>query len=678
MLAKRFIILIPLFTVFQLFSLNSPVLRCISVNQNGSISINWSKPTDVNGFKSYYIYRSNSSATSFVLIDSLFNINQLTYTDVNVNGNLQSFYFYISSRTLSNTSVVPSDTLQSIHLTVTNTANGIANLTWNHIHNPLLPSSSGKYHIFRKNGVLSNWFKIDSTNLLQYFDTINVCRDSVYYRVEITDNTGCTSVSSVDKKLFEDVIAPLSFGLDSVSVDINTSKVLIGWHPSTSSDVKGYIICHGTPCIALDTIWGKLSSSYIDILFNPCNAAQGYKIAVFDSCFNTSLFSNTHNTIFLSSNYYKCENKINLNWTPYINMQNGLGGYRIMYSKNGGNYSILATVPDNILSYEIGNLQDSTIYCFYIQAFNVGNTITSSSCVKCYNVLKSISPDVLYIKTVSVVGENQIEIKLLTNPAIFVKAYQLYRSESLSGTYNLITSLSYTNTANYSYTDYNVNTSTKVYYYKFKVLDSCGNQGKNSNIAHSILLNGKIYDSYTNELIWTDYGDWAGNVDKYEIYRSVNGFYDINPIAFITASIPGTIYHYLDDVKDFINNDGKFRYYILAREKVNMINNFVENSNSNEVEIVQQPEMYVPNAFSPAGVNKIFKPVSVFMSNENYIFQIYNRYGQIVFETNNPDIGWDGKYLNNFVNQGVYYFIIRYIMPNKAIKQKQGSVTVLF
>ena len=140
------------------------------------------------------------------------------------------------------------------------------------------------------------------------------------------------------------------------------------------------------------------------------------------------------------------------------------------------------------------------------------------------------------------------------------------------------------------------------------VVESLGIRAKSSNIAHSILLNGKIYDSYTNQLIWTDYGDWAGNVDKYEIYRSINGFYDLNPIAYITSSIPGTIYQYLDDVKDFINNDGKFRYYILAREKVNLINNFTEISSSNEVEIVQQPEMFVPNAFSPAGVNKIFKP----------------------------------------------------------------------
>ena len=117
-------------------------------------------------------------------------------------------------------------------------------------------------------------------------------------------------------------------------------------------------------------------------------------------------------------------------------MPGGLSGYRIMYSKNGGIYEVLNTVANNIFSYEISNLQDSTNYCFYIQAFSINSQITSSSCVKCYNVIKSISPDFLYIRTVSVADQNQIEIKLFTDPNVFVKAYQLYKSENCGLTFS--------------------------------------------------------------------------------------------------------------------------------------------------------------------------------------------------------------------------------------------------
>lgn len=662
----------------RIFALNSPVLHCISVNVNGSITLSWVLPTDISSFNSYHIYRSNSASGPYAKIDSINNVNQLTYNDININANNQSVYYYIRCKSTSNTFTQPADTLQSIHLTVTNTGNGIANLVWNATKIPLLASSSNRYIIYRKNGTLNLWQKIDSTTLWVYNDTINVCHDTVYYRVEISDNSGCKSISSIDKKLFEDLVAPLSNGIDTVSVDILTGKVKIGWHPSQSNDVKGYIICHGSPCIALDTIWGRLSSVYTDTLFNPCNGAQGYKIAVFDSCYNTSLFSNIHNTIHLTSNYYKCENKITLNWTPYINMNPGISGYKIWVSKNGGIYSSITTLSSSALSYTINNLDDSTNYCIYVQAFESTTAITSSSCVKCYNVIHSINPSVLYLRNASVIGENQIEVKVFTDPSVYIKGYQLFKSQNPTGSFTQISTIPFNNLANFSYTDYNVNTSSNIYYYKVTSIDSCGNSGITSNTSHQILLKGKIYDSYTNQLDWTDYGDWAGNVEGYYIYRSVNGVFSSSPIGNIPPSIPGSTYQFLDDVQNYIDGNGKFEYFIKAIENQNSTYNFTEESNSNIIELVQQPNMYIPNAFSPEGLNKIFKPVAVFLGNENYIFQIYNRFGQLVFETDNPEIGWDGKYLNEFVKQGVYFYILRYSLPNHAIIQKKGSVTIIF
>lgn len=662
----------------QLMALNSPVLRCISVNQNGSISLSWSLPTDISGFNSYHIFRSLTVAGPFIKIDSLYNVNQLNYNDFNINANNQSVYYYILSKSTANIFSNAQDTLRSIYLSVTNTGTGIANLNWNPVRQPLLTSSSAKYLIFRKNGTLNTWTKIDSVSNLSYNDTINVCRDTVYYRIEIKDNTACTSVSSIDKKLFEDLIAPITYGIDTVSVDNTNGRVKIGWRPSTSNDVMGYIICHGSPCIALDTVWGKLSSSYTDIKFDPCAASQGYKIAVFDSCFNTSLFSNIHNSIYLSSKYSKCENKIFLNWTPYINMSPGISGYRVMLSKNGNAYSIYATLSSNVLNYTIDNLDDSTIYCFYIQAYENTTAKTSSSCIKCFHIIKSLNPEILYIRTSTVAGENHIEVKVFTDTKYYISGYKIYRSESLSGIYNQIASIPYAGLANFSYHDYNVNSSSKIYYYKIVSVDSCGNTGKTSNVSHTILLEGSAYDSYTNQLQWTEYGDWEGNVEKYDIYRSVSGSFSSAPVASILAGTTGTIYQYLDNVENFISGNGRFEYFVQAVENSGSVYNFAEVSNSNVVQINQQPEIYVPNAFSPEGINKIFKPVSVFLSSENYSMQIFNRFGQLVFETNNPNVGWDGKMNNEYVKQGVYFYVIYYSFPSKKIVQKKGTVTVIF
>ena len=55
------------------------------------------------------------------------------------------------------------------------------------------------------------------------------------------------------------------------------------------------------------------------------------------------------------------------------------------------------------------------------------------------------------------------------------------------------------------------------------------------------------------------------------------------------------------------------------------------------------PDIYVPNAFTPNGdgVNDIFRPVPVGVYTMNY-FRVYNRYGQMVYQSANAGQGWDG------------------------------------
>ena len=79
----------------------------------------------------------------------------------------------------------------------------------------------------------------------------------------------------------------------------------------------------------------------------------------------------------------------------------------------------------------------------------------------------------------------------------------------------------------------------------------------------------------------------------------------------------------------------------------------------------------------PAGVNKEFKPVMAFVNRENYLMQIYNRFGELVFDNNNPEVGWDGKYKGEIAPSGIYVYLIRYSKPNHDIIQKKGIVTLV-
>jgi gliding motility-associated-like protein len=56
------------------------------------------------------------------------------------------------------------------------------------------------------------------------------------------------------------------------------------------------------------------------------------------------------------------------------------------------------------------------------------------------------------------------------------------------------------------------------------------------------------------------------------------------------------------------------------------------------------PSIFVPNAFTPNqdGKNDVIRPVLAGMK-QLFYFRVYNRYGQVVFETKQPGSGWDGK-----------------------------------
>ncbi len=79
-----------------------------------------------------------------------------------------------------------------------------------------------------------------------------------------------------------------------------------------------------------------------------------------------------------------------------------------------------------------------------------------------------------------------------------------------------------------------------------------------------------------------------------------------------------------------------------------------------KVNVLKEDFFYIPSAFSPNndGRNDVFRPVANGV--REYKIQLYNRWGQLIFQTNNIREGWNGKFHN--INQpvGVYIYIINY------------------
>ena len=56
----------------------------------------------------------------------------------------------------------------------------------------------------------------------------------------------------------------------------------------------------------------------------------------------------------------------------------------------------------------------------------------------------------------------------------------------------------------------------------------------------------------------------------------------------------------------------------------------------------------VPNAFTPDGAppNDIFKPVVIGVDRAHYRFYVFDRWGQVIYQTDDPDAGWNGQFAN--------------------------------
>lgn len=95
------------------------------------------------------------------------------------------------------------------------------------------------------------------------------------------------------------------------------------------------------------------------------------------------------------------------------------------------------------------------------------------------------------------------------------------------------------------------------------------------------------------------------------------------------------------------------------------------------VYIIPEPSVFIPNAFSPNndGLNEVFLPVV--RDVREYELTIFNRWGNVLFNTTDPLQGWDGKCNNKLMETEVYVYLVRYMDQGYIWQEKKGHFTLL-
>jgi gliding motility-associated-like protein len=98
-------------------------------------------------------------------------------------------------------------------------------------------------------------------------------------------------------------------------------------------------------------------------------------------------------------------------------------------------------------------------------------------------------------------------------------------------------------------------------------------------------------------------------------------------------------------------------------------------STSNYAEVIPPVSIYIPSAFTPNGdgLNDTFGVKGEGI--RDFHIMIFNRWGEVLFESTNPNKQWDGKFAGAKVEQGTYVYKL-FAFENS--RDRTGVVNVVY
>ena len=366
----------------------------------------------------------------------------------------------------------------------------------------------------------------------------------------------------------------------------------------------------------------------------PENNYYCFRLGTIDACDGTPPIYTGSNTICSSrASIDVADDEITIDW----NTSNaGVNSFTI--TRDPGS----ATSVSNAQPY---TFVDSDIVCGTTYSYRVineyGSGIRSISKVLTGTAISNRVPSPIDNIT-TVVDGNSVDLTWLQDPGFTADEYRIFRiannKASLEGT-----------TATTSFTAENWDIESEICY-RIDYDDVCGNKSPSGSNVCPIVLNASVQKNNAVSLSWTAYNGWAGGVNHYVVEK-------YNASGQLIQSVDvGSATAYVDSNTADDEQVASYRILAVASNQSEL----PDPSVSNLEQTIRNPNLSHPTAFIPQAdipANRTFRVFGSFIN--TYQLKIFNRWGELIFESTDPERGWDGTYRGQQMPEGTYVFQTR-------------------
>lgn len=501
-----------------------------------------------------------------------------------------------------------------------------------------------------------------------YYGFVNPSGEQWYFY--LLSNYNCPGQTAISSDTLDNRPPQVS-PIEAVSVE--NGQAVVNWNPSPSPEVYAYVVYRQTSVgvVPVDTVYSGTTYTDLDANADLNVGTVSYYVNALDPCGNTSIFDVKHTSMFAQAVTVPCRQSILVTWNPYDGWTNAIVSQEVWVGVNGG---VLASSGNSIgTSFELGNVIDGATYCFVVRAEEGATGATSTSNQVCIvaDIVESVKG--MYLDNVSVNANNEVVLTWQWNPLGALVDAQVLRSEQ-NADYQTVATVPTTPPlmASNSYSDAGSGATEGTVFYKIQTLDLCDTTLM-SNYGSTIHLIAKPGSDNQNLLNWTAFDIENAEVNAYTVYKIAGGN------ESMLASLNATATSAEDTYVPTSIEQAQACYYVVASFEATTPSGDVitRESRSNTACVEQAARIYVPNAFVPEGINQVFKPLIVLGDIASYEMKVYDRYGQNVFTSNEPDKGWDGRKDGSSLAQGVYGYIITLKQSNGKVSIKRGHVLLM-